>query len=120
VLRGAEALAAALGPGRGRRNKYGVSAPEDRTVDGFLFASKAEASRWRELEALRRGGAVRFALRQVPFHLPGRTRYVLDFLVCWADGRLTFEDVKGHRTEVYKLKRRQVEELFGLKIDERR
>lgn len=121
MLRGREALEAALASsGRKARNKYHVSPPEERTVGEVLFASKAEARRWRELEALRAGGAVRLVLRQVPFHLPGRTRYVVDFLVWWTDGRLTFEDVKGHRTEVYKLKRRQVEALFGVKIDERR
>lgn len=107
----------ALARGRGR-NKYGVSRPEERTVDGILFASKAEARRWKELELLRRAGSVRFVLRQVPFHLPGGVRYVVDFAVFWADGRTSFEDVKGHRTEVYRLKRRQVQALYPVTIEE--
>jgi len=101
-----------------RRNKYGVSPPEERTVRGILFASKAEARRFEDLELLRRGGAVRFFLRQVPFHLPGGVTYRLDFLVFWADGRTTFEDVKGKRTELYRVKKRQVEELYPVRIDE--
>lgn len=118
VLRSRAALEAALvGRGRGR-HKYGASAPAARTVDGILFGSKAEAARYRELKALSASGAVRFFLRQVPFHLPGKTRYLLDFLVFWADGRQTFEDVKGVRTQLYELKRRQVLELYGVEITE--
>lgn len=120
MLKGREALEALLLQSRGRRHKYQVSAPEERTVGAILFASKAEAARWRELESLKASGLVRFALRQVPFHLPGRTRYVLDFLVVWTDGHLSFEEVKGHRTETYKLKRRQVEELYPVRIEELR
>jgi len=108
-----------LASGR-RRHKYGTSRPEERTVDGVLFASKLEARRYRELLLLQEYGQLRppFFLRQVPFHLPGRTRYVLDFLVFWADGRVSLEDAKGHATEVYKLKRRQVEELYQVELTE--
>lgn len=88
--------------------------------DGIVFASKAEAARYLELKTLRAGGAVRFFLRQVPFHLPGDTRYLLDFLVFWSDGHQSFEDVKGARTEVFKLKRRQVADLYGVEIEERK
>lgn len=121
-LVGRAALEAALAGSKGgrRRNKYGVSAPEERTIDGILFDSKAEAARWVELELLRRGGAVRFTLRQVPFHLPGGVRYVVDFAVFWADGSTTFEDVKGHVTELYRVKKRQVEALYPVKIVELR
>lgn len=103
---------------RGRHNKFGVAPPAERTVDGILFDSKAEARRYRALLMLRGAGVVRFFLRQVPFHLPGKTRYVCDFQVHWADGRVTHEDVKGVRTEVYKLKRRQVEDLYPVTIEE--
>jgi hypothetical protein len=127
TLRGREALEAALKTGRGRASfsprtkrgaRYDVAPAGERTVDGILFASKAEAARFLELKALRRSGHVSFFLRQVPFHLPGGARYLLDFLVFWADGRQSFEDVKGHRTEVYELKRRQVAELYGVEIEE--
>jgi len=103
--------------GRGA-NKYHVAPRAERTANGIVFASKAEAARYHELELLRAAGHVRFFLRQVPFHLPGRTRYLLDFLVFWTDGHQSFEDVKGTRTEVYELKRRQVAELYGVEIEE--
>lgn len=123
-LRGAEALAAILGssglrePGA-RRHKYGVAPASERTdSQGEVFDSKAEMERHLELLELRRIGVVLFHLRQVPFHLPGRTRYRVDFLVFWADGHQTFEDVKGARTATYELKRRQVADLYGVSIVE--
>lgn len=104
--------------GGSRGHKYGVSPAAERTVGGTLFGSKAEARRWVELEELRAAGAVRFTLRQVPFHLPGGVRYVADFAVFWADGRVTFEDVKGHATEAYRVKKRLVEALFPVVVQE--
>jgi hypothetical protein len=104
----------------GRRgNKYGVAPKGERTFEGFLFDSKAELHRFQELELLRRSGEVRLVLRQVPFHLPGGVRYVLDFLVVWADGRLSFEDVKGHRTKEYLAKKKMVEAIHRVTIEER-
>lgn len=82
-------------------------------VDGIKFPSKAEAQRYRNLCLLKRDGQVIQFLRQVPFYLPGNSKYVVDFQVFWADGNVTFEDVKGIETEVFKLKKRQVEELYA-------
>lgn len=102
----------------GKRSKYNVSHKDARTTDGILFASKAEMHRYRELLQLRAAGAVVFFLRQVPMHLPGNTKYVADFLVFHPDGRYEFEDVKGARTPMYVLKRKQVEALYPIKIVE--
>ena len=94
-------------------HKYHVSAKGDRTVDGITFDSKKEANRYKDLKQLQDWGEVLQFLRQIPFHLPGHTKYVCDFLVFWTDGHVSFEDVKGMRTETYKLKKRQVEELYS-------
>lgn len=111
------------------RNKYRVSPPEERTVDGQLFASKAEARRYKELLLLtswRSKGmlpapkGVSFFLRQVPFHLPGGVVYRVDFQVHWNDGSVTHEDVKGYATEAYKIKKRLVEALYPVTIEERK
>lgn len=45
-------------------NKYRVAAPEQRTTDGILFASKGEMKRWKELKLLERAGEVRNLMRQ--------------------------------------------------------
>jgi hypothetical protein len=89
-------------------------------LDGIKFPSKLEARRYGELKVLQAAGEVLFFLRQVAFHLPGGVRYVCDFEIFWADGRVTFEDAKGMATDTYKLKRRQVEALYPVTIEEYR
>ena len=39
-------------------------------------------------------------------------------MVHWADGTITYEDVKGFKTEVYKLKKKLIETLYPIKITE--
>jgi hypothetical protein len=85
-------------------------------IDNINFASKKEGRRYQELKALKFAKEVKFFLRQVPFHLPGKTKYLLDFMVFWENGNITFEDTKGFRTSTYKLKKRQVEEIYPIKI----
>jgi hypothetical protein len=99
------------------RRKYRNQPTE---VDGHRFDSKREAARYVELQGLRKAGVVSWFTRQVPFHLPGKIRYVADFLVVYADGRTVVEDVKsaGTRTQVYINKRKQVLALFGVEVVE--
>lgn len=86
--------------------------------DDIKFASKKEAKRYLELQALKKLGEVVFFLRQTPFHLTGGVKYVCDYLVFWKDGKVTIEDVKGMKTAMYKLKRKQVETLYPITITE--
>ena len=58
-----------------------------------------------------------FFLRQVPFDLPGGVKYRADFMIFWADGSVTVEDVKGYDTPQSRLKRRQGEVLYPVKIE---
>ena len=59
-----------------------------------------------------------FFLRQIPIRLPGKVKYVCDFQVFWKDGTVTFEDVKGYKTAMYKRNKKQVEEIYPIKITE--
>lgn len=86
--------------------------------DNIRFASKHEAERYDQLKLLQKAGEVLFFLMQVPFHLPGGVVYKLDFMVFWADQTITFEDPKGLPTAMYKLKKKQVEELYPITITE--
>jgi len=86
--------------------------------DGFKFASKKELRRYLELKMLRARGQVLFFLMQVPFHLVAGVKYICDFQVFWANGDITFEDVKGMKTAMYILKKKQVEELYPIKLME--
>ncbi|HUS46127.1 MAG TPA: DUF1064 domain-containing protein [Phycisphaerae bacterium] len=115
-----DAVEAQLGPRRkpaGRR-KYGN---EPTYVDGVRFDSKKEAARYTTLRVLMRAGVVKWFARQCRFVLPGGVEYVCDFIVHWHDGRITVEDVKGGKgtqTKVYRLKKRQVEALYGITVEE--
>lgn len=87
-------------------------------VNKIRFASKKEAKHYNELLLLKKSGEVLFFLRQVPFHLTGNIKYLCDFMVFWADGNVTIEDVKGMKTPMYILKKKQVEDLYPIKIIE--
>ena len=49
---------------------------------------------------------------------PDAYKYVCDFQVYWANGDITFEDVKGVKTPMYLLKKKQVEALYPITITE--
>ena len=84
-------------------------------VDGFNFDSKMEANYYMLLKDMQAKGEIKFFLRQVPFHLPCNIKYVCDFAVFDADG-VQFVDVKGVETQAFKIKKKQVEALFNIKI----
>ena len=87
-------------------------------LDGIKFASRKEARRYRELRLLEKSGELLFFLRQVPFHLPANVKYVCDFLCFWKDETVTIEDVKGIKTPLYILKKKQVEATYPVSITE--
>lgn len=96
-------------------HKYGAIPTE---VDGIKFSSKKEAKRYRALLLLKESGELLFFLRQTPWHLPGKVKYYSDFFCFWKDGTATVEDVKGIKTSMYILKKKQVEALYGVVITE--
>lgn len=98
-----------------RRSKYGN---KPAMADGIRFDSKKERDYYQRLRVMQDSGAVVMFLRQVPLHLPGNIRYVLDFQVFWADGTVEWIDVKGMRTDTYKLKKAQVEDIYPITITE--
>lgn len=104
--------------------KYGN---ESILCDGLRFDSKLERDRYLELKVLQHLGAVRWFTRQVPFYLPGNIIYRADFLVHWdlhAAPRhkgdtevVTVEDCKGFLTRVSINKIKQVEAIYGFKVE---
>lgn len=104
-----------------KRHKYGVGPAEDRTVDGRVFASIAEARRYGELKLLERAGFIRKLELQPRLHfaIDGKIifTYVGDFR--YLEGCLSkLEDVKGVRTPVYRLKKKLIEAQHRIKIIE--
>lgn len=117
-------------------NKYGS---RKREYKGMVFDSGRELRRYQELELLLRAGRIADLCRQVSFELipeqrlpdtlgprGGRRRgkvlekschYVADF-VYRQDGKTIVEDVKGHSTKDYIIKRKLMLHVHGVRIQE--
>ncbi len=93
-------------------------------VDGIKFDSRKEAERYKELKALERVGKIdmlelqpRFELQE-SFKHKGKTirkiEYVADFLYRdLSTLELVVEDVKGVKTDVYKIKKKLFLKHYG-------
>ena len=99
------------------------------TVDGITFNSKREAKRYGEPKLLQRSGAISNLRRQVRYELipafdaDGKhyrpTSYVADFVYTDAEtGKEIVEDVKGMRTDVYRIKAKLFAHRYGVSIRE--
>lgn len=108
-----------------RFNKYHNKKVE---VDGIKFDSIKEANRYTELKLLLRAGKIKELELQPRFLLQPRYRkhnktirsieYVADFSYIDNKGKKIVEDVKGIKTEVYKLKKKIFEYKYNLEITE--
>lgn len=109
--------------------RYGRSKYHARktTADGITFDSRKEADRYLTLKGMEEEGLIEGLRRQVRYELvpafdvDGRhyrpVYYVADF-VYREDGREVVEDVKGMRTDVYKLKSKLFARRYGMSIKE--
>lgn len=98
-----------------RKHKFNAVKTE---LDGINFDSKKEAKYYVELKLRMKAGEVIFFLRQVPFDLPGKVKYRIDFQEFHSDGTIHFVDVKGKKTEMYIAKKKMVEALYPIEIEE--
>lgn len=97
------------------------------TVDNIQFDSIKEADRYIELKSLQRAGKIQDLELQPKFELipkykiGGRSvrkmEYVADFKYI-ENGKTVVEDVKGMKTEVYKIKKKLFEFIFNIEITE--
>lgn len=101
------------------------------TVGGFTFDSKKEAKHYLELKQMEKDGLIHNLQLQVPFELipsfevvvDGKKRkrrkmeYIADF-VYYINNVKVVEDVKGRKTEVYKIKKKIFEYKFKTTIKE--
>lgn len=95
-------------------------------IDNIRFDSAKEARRYSELKILLRAGEITNLRLQVPYELiPSQTgglrkerplTYIADF-VYMQNGTEIIEDVKGVRTDSYKIKRKMMK-LLGKEITE--
>ena len=103
---------------------------EKTEVDGVKFDSRAEASRWQQLELMEKAGVISSLQRQVPFELApavmldGRTkppiRYFAD-ATYMENGALIVEDTKSAITRKkpeYRIKKHLMRHIHGIEIRE--
>lgn len=96
-------------------------------VDGITFDSRREADRYLILKGMEEDGTIEDLRRQVRYELipafdvDGRhyrpVSYVADF-VYRQDGREVVEDVKGMRTDAYRIKSKLFARRYGMSIKE--
>lgn len=82
-------------------------------IDGIAFDSNKEAKRYTVLRSLQDGGYIKGLSLQVPFELIPKqdgeraVKYIADFVYYDIEKQIHIvEDVKGFKTDVYKLKRK--------------
>ena len=113
-----------------RMNKYGAKKIKD-PASGYTFDSKKEFIRWCELRILERAGKIFNLQRQVKYVLiPSQkdqkgkvlereVSYVADFVyIDNALGQVVVEDVKGYKTEVYRLKKKLLLWVHSIRLKE--
>jgi hypothetical protein len=85
---------------------------------GQKFDSRKELRDFQAFEQQRSLGAIRAVVRQVSMPLPGsRRRIRIDFMVVENSGCLRWFDSKGFDTPVGKLKRDQIEQAYGVRVE---
>lgn len=97
------------------------------SVDGIVFDSKREADRYLVLKSMEEDGTIEDLRRQVRYELvpafdvDGKhyrpVFYVADFVYV-EDGKEVIEDVKGMRTDTYRLKSKLFARRYGKVIKE--
>lgn len=101
-----------------KRHKYGA---KSETIDGHRFPSKKEARRYCTLKMLAQQGMISGLKIQpkFPIMLNGVlvTTYIADFEYV-ENGKRIYEDAKGYKTPVYRLKKKLVEAVHKIKITE--
>lgn len=105
-----------------QQSSYNKYSNQKTTYNGIVYDSKRESKRAGELDILKRIGEVKSWLPQSEFRIEHRgvkiCSYFADFKVVYADGHVEFEDVKGVKTAVYKLKKKLVKAFHGVDIKE--
>jgi hypothetical protein len=95
------------------------------------YASRKEHRRANELRMMQRAGLITNLREQVPYELIPAQRsadgkvieracsYVADFVYTDEHGNTVVEDTKGMRTDVYRIKRKLMLHVHGIRITER-
>jgi len=115
---GVAMLSQAQSLAKGMANKYHATPTVYETIYGPVrFASKKEATEAQKIDLATRAGQHRGFLINVPFRLPGGAVHRLDFAILENDGTITWREAKGKDLSMGKWKRRQVEQIYKIRIE---
>lgn len=113
-----KAAAISLSLARQRKNKYNA---RKTIVDGIIFDSAKESARYCDLRLLEKAKVIKGLKRQVEFPIVINSIKICvwraDFVYTEKGQEIT-EDCKGYRIKIYRLKKRLVEAVYGIKIKE--
>ena len=97
-------------------------------INGIVFASQKEANRYLQLKDWQDEGIISNLRTQVKYELQPKYRigikpirsitYIADFVYNDRNGNEIVEDVKGFKTEIYKLKKKMFEYKYQKEIKE--
>ena len=100
-------------------NKYRA---KKTTIDGIKFDSLKEAKRYSTLKLMEEQELIFNLALQVafPISINGKhiCKYMADFTYYNDKKEHIVEDVKGYKTQIYKLKKKMVEAYYNIKINE--
>lgn len=107
-----------------KKTKYGNIKTE---YNGIVFDSKKEANFCKELDVLKNAKdpkekVLSYDLQvKYPIYINDKKicDYIADFVVRYGDHRVEVIDVKGVKTDVYKLKKKMIEAYYNFKIVEK-
>lgn len=102
------------------RSKYGAIKTE---FDGYVFDSRKEAARYQELKLLEMAGEIGYLKLQPAYPCIVNGVKICDYYadfeyITTADLKRHTEDVKGYKTDVYRLKKKLVEAIYNIEIEE--
>ena len=91
-------------------------------VSEMNYPSKRQMERAKALDLLWRAGEILWWLPESPIRLKAHTEtrqriMRVDFLICWKDGRVSWEDAKGVETKEWSLKRDLVKTQYGITME---
>jgi hypothetical protein len=104
-----------IGEGAKKKSKYGNKPTI--ACDGTRCPSRKHAIYHNGLVLAKKCGLLKFFLREVPFDLADGIKHRVDYLEFWHNGNIKFVEVKGKDLPLGKLKRKQVEELYGIAVE---
>lgn len=112
-------------PAKSRKGRYPRAPKEERTLDGIVFDSKGEMTRWATLLQWQRAGEIRDLRRQKSYAVEIKGHkfcsFKPDFEYITKEGRIVIEDFKSTGTAKerdYKLRKKAFELYYGLEVTE--